>query len=200
MIIQLPEIKAVRTGYAVIFDPETLFVKSIKKNRNIPDDENYLETTFEDVKDIIEGKESIRHCRIVYDIKTKQYQLARNNLEDPVYTVSELIYRIPETNNDTADLQIIQDIKNTCWKILMGNDLRTKLTNQSINVNMEISLSVTEGNNPNILYRTLKFSLKELMQKHYVILDFKQEREFNAEPISLYTIKRFDTYSYEVIK
>jgi hypothetical protein len=65
---------------------------------------------------------------------------------------------------------------------------------------MDVSISVTEENNPNILYRTLTFSLKELLQKHYVIIDFKQDREFNAEPVSLYTIQRFDTYSYEVNK
>lgn len=200
MKIQLPQAQTVETNYAVIYNPDTLAVSAVRKNRNIPEDASYLETTYEDVKDILEGKELLRHCRVVYDVKTKQYQLARNNLDDDVYKVSELIYKIPYKEAVSADIQVVQDLENTCWKILIGEDLSSKLTNKSINVNMDISLSVTEENNPNVLYRTLKFSLRELMQKFYVIIDFKQEREFNGEPVSLYTIQRFDTYSYEVIK
>lgn len=200
MNIILPRAEVVATNYAVVFDPETLQVQAIKKNRNMSENDTYLETTFEDVKDILEGKELLRHCRVVYDIKTKQYQLARNNLDTKLYSVSELIYQIPLDNSETADIQIVQDLENTCWKILMGAELRNKLTNNSINVNMDVSISVTQAENPNILYRTLSFSLKELVQKFYVIIDFKQDREFKGDPVSLYTIQRFDTYSYEVKK
>jgi len=200
MRVEFPPIVKVDTNYAVIFNPDNFLVTAIKKNRDIPKDVSYLETTFEDVRDIIEGKETLKSCKVAYDIKTKQYQLVRNNIEQPVYTVSELIYKIPIEEESEAEIQVIQDIENTCWKIFMSDDLRTKLTNDAVNVNIDVSLSVTEENNPNILYRTLKFSLKELMQKFYIIIDFKQEREFNAEPVSLYTIQRFQTYSYEVKK
>jgi len=199
MRIILPEVK-VDNSYAVVFDPDTLAIHSITRKHSVTEHDTWLETTYEDVEPILSGKENLNQCNVIYDMKSKQYQLSRNTLDNPIYNVTELIYQVPESTEEPADIQVVQDVKNTCWKFLMGDALRTKLTNNRINANIEVSFSITEENNPNVLYRTLSFSLKDLLQNFYVVLDFKQEREFSGEPVSVYTIHKFDTYSYEVIK
>ncbi len=52
---------------------------------------------------------------------------------------------------------------------------------------------------PNILYKTLQFTFDKLINGKYIVLPFSEKFEFDNEPISVYTIKKFDSYKYEVI-
>jgi hypothetical protein len=126
------------------------------------------------------------------------YELQRNTIEQPVYNVNELIHEITEVIED-ADIQVVQDLKNTCWKFLISKELRSNLVENKVSLKVNLGFSITQKNNPNVLYRTLVFPFSQLVNDYYVVLDFKNDFEFNGDPISLYTIKRFDTYSYEVI-
>jgi len=67
-----------------------------------------------------------------------------------------------------------------------------------VSLKTHLSFSVTEKNNPNVLYRTLSFPFSQLVNDFYVVKDFKNDYEFNGDPVSVYTIKRFDSYSYEI--
>lgn len=198
MRIQLPQVELARSKYAVVFDPETLAVTAVRKSRNLPESLSYTEVEFDEVQDIIEGKESIRSKRVFYDLKTETYKLVKNT-DDSEYKLSELIYKVPKKHYKNAEIQVIQDIPNSCWKIHINDSLKKRLTSAHVNVNIDMCLSVTEENNPNILYRMLKFSLRDLIQKSSVVFAFVNTKEFTAESASIYTVQRFDSYSYEVI-
>ena len=158
-----------------------------------------IAVSVEDVESLINGDEPFESCSVVFNTKLKMYELQRNTIEQPLYNVGDLIYEITQPVAN-ADIQVIQDIKNTCWKFLISEDLRANLVDNRVSLNVHLGFSITEKNNPNVLYRTLSFPFKQLVDEYYVVLDFKNDFEFNGDPISLYTIKRFDTYSYEVNK
>jgi len=158
-----------------------------------------IAVSVEDVESLINGDEPFESCSVVFNTKLKMYELQRNTIEQPLYNVGDLIYEITQPVAN-ADIQVIQDIKNTCWKFLISEDLRANLVDNRVSLKVHLGFSITEKNNPNVLYRTLSFPFKQLVDEYYVVLDFKNDFEFNGDPISLYTIKRFDTYSYEVNK
>lgn len=186
----------VATGYRVYFDTTTGNILSVTNDPNATDDNPSIETTFEDVEDILAGKESITDVKVIYNTQTKLYELDRNTLDKYVYNINDWLY---ECNNDTnADIEIIQDLKNTCWKFYIGKELEAKLNEQKVTLNIDCNFFITEKNNPNVLHKTLSFPLAQLRNEFYIVLPFSEEYEFDGTPLSIYTTRRFDTYSYEV--
>ena len=99
------------------------------------------------------------------------------------------------------DITITKNVKDTCWKFTIGGDLEMNILAQKISLtNSSISFSITKKDDPNILYKTLRFSFDKLINGKYLVLPFSEKFEFDNEPVSVYTIKKFDSYKYEVIK
>jgi len=186
----------VATGYRVVFDSVTGNIISVTNDPNIPDDNPSIETTYEDVEDILTGEESITDIKVTYNTQSKLYELDRNVLDSNVHDINDWLY---ECNDDVnADIRIIQDLKNTCWKFYIGKELQAKLNEQKVTLNVDCHFHITEKNNPNVLHKTLSFSLNQLRNEFYIVLPFSEDYEFDGMPLSVYTIRRFDTYSYEV--
>lgn len=183
----------------VYFDIETGNVLQITNEKINDNNLSYIIVSTEDVETIISGEESFESCAVVYNTKLKLYELQRNTIEQPVYNVNDLIYEITGSVKN-PDIQVIQDLKNTCWKFLISKDLRANLVDNKVSLKVNLGFSITQKNNPNVLYKTLTFPFSQLVNDYYVVLDFKNNFEFNGDPISLYTIKRFDSYSYEINK
>jgi|SRR6056300_59045 len=182
----------------VYFDIEIGSILKITNEKLDDNNQSHITVSTEDVLTLINGEEPFESCSVVYNTKLKLYELQRNTIEQPVYNVNELIHEITEVIED-ADIQVVQDLKNTCWKFLISKELRSNLVENKVSLKVNLGFSITQKNNPNVLYRTLVFPFSQLVNDYYVVLDFKNDFEFNGDPISLYTIKRFDTYSYEVI-
>ena len=108
-----------------------------------------------------------------------------------------MIYQIPI--NTEADITIIQDIPNTCWKFLISEELEVELRSKFINLKSILHFSITEQNNPNILYKTILVDLEQLVKNHYQVFDFTAEFEKENIPLSVFTTKRFNSYSYKRI-
>ena len=101
--------------------------------------------------------------------------------------------------NTEADITIIQDIPNTCWKFLISEELEVELRSKFINLKSILHFSITEQNNPNILYKTILVDLEQLVKNHYQVFDFTAEFEKENIPLSVFTTKRFNSYSYKRI-
>lgn len=195
VIWEAPKAK-VGSPYRVYFEANTGNIISVTNDIEQRDDYPSVETTFEDVEDILTGEEFITSVKVVYNTQTKLYELDRNTLDNYVYNINDWLY---ECNDDTnADIQIIQDLKNTCWKFYIGEELKARLNEQKVTLNVDCHFHVTEKNNPNVLHKTLSFPLSQLRSEFYIVLPFSEQYEFDGVPVSIYTIRKFDTYSYEV--
>ena len=190
------EIPELDNTFKIYFDIETGNIKTITNEPIESDEWSHIDTTDEDVVSLISGEEPLDTCRVEFNTKLKIYELTRNSIDNDIFNVDELIYEIK--NNKDADIQVVQDVENTCWKFLISEKLRNSLTENKVSLKTHLSFSVTEKNNPNVLYRTLSFPFSQLVNDFYVVKDFKNDYEFNGDPVSVYTIKRFDSYSYEI--
>ena len=184
--------------YAV-FNSETGELISLLNYK--PKDCNFIEVDGLEVTGLLSGAEQMSYYYVHFSKIKKTYELRlRINTNIDSYSVNDLIYEIPKNSIDNADLSITQNIKDTCWKIQIGGDLKANILSQHISLNNKVSLSVTRKNDPNILYKTLHVDFSSLENNKYVILPFTDKFEFEGEEVSIYTMKKFDEYSYGVIQ
>lgn len=182
----------------VVFNPDTSEVLSIPNYK--PESGSYIEVDPQEVRGLLLGVEPMSYYYVHYSKLTKKYELRlrlNNNIDS--YNVNDLIYEVPKRKKTNADITITQDTKDTCWKIQIGGDLKANILAQQVSLNNTISFSVTRVNDPNILYKTLQLNFAKLENNKYVIFPFTEEFEFQGEPVSIYTMKKFDRYSLEVI-
>ena len=164
-------------------------------------DETSIKVEFSKVKDIISGKKSFFDFIVVYDSVQLSYilseKITNNNF---AFNASDYIYEIPKLSKfDNADITVIQDLKEKKWKFKFNTLLKDQLMLQQISINTPMIISITKPGNPHVLYRMLKVSFDEIL---YDNLDFSVEFQYDIEmsvDLSIYTIKKLNSYKHEVI-
>lgn len=197
-MVILKQEEQINKRYAV-FNSETGELLSLPNYK--PEKCDFIEVDPLEVAGLLSGEDQMSYYYVHYSKITKGYELRlriNNNIDS--YSVNDLIYEIPKNNLDNADLNITQNIKDTCWKIRIGGNLKANILSQHISLNNTVSLSVTRKNDPNILYKTLYVDFSSLENNKYVIIPFTDKFEFKGEEVSIYTMKKFDEYSYGVIQ
>lgn len=159
-----------------------------------------IEVDLEEVKDIINGAESKRNYRVQYNPKTKDLELVNvNRYKFDGVTVNDFIYEIPEQSSDDPDLTVVQDIPNSCWKIILGKNLKSNLRKQGLKLNTKLYFSITAKHDPNVLYKTLEVDFSQVANENYAVLDFSMPFENKDTEISIFTSRKFDTYLFKRI-
>lgn len=182
----------------VYFDKDTGSVLHIVKSLKHDESNPYIEVDVSEVRPVIEHKISVSDLKIEFDPKEKQYKFKKTKLATEVYDVNESIYKF--SNSRIADIILIQDIPNTCWKVEIDKILRTNLIKTQVGLDVLLTFSITVKDNPNILLKLLKISLRDLVNNGYSILPFTQEFENLGTKVSIYTSRKFNTYSHKVLK
>lgn len=182
-----------------------MFVKYLEDSGEIigigpRQDVNYhtIQVDFEEVKGIIEGKESKRNYRVEYNPKKKDLELIHVHEQSfDGSLVRDFIYEIPQTQHPDPDLLVVQDQKNTCWRIKLGSELQQKLKSKGIRLNSLLDFSITAPHDPNILFKTFSVDFSNIFQDREVLVDFSMPFETTDQPVSVFTAKRFDSYQYK---
>jgi len=179
----------------VCFDKDTGKINSI--TNELPDSvNNFIEVETEEVSTLLSGKEPFSSYIVEFDPLDSMLKLRHKSDLNKVYIdINKAIYKVP-SDIKNADVQIIQDFENTCWKFLLGNNLKNNLKSGGINYNAKLIFSITKKHDPNLLYRTLQVNLRELVQKNYFILPFEMEFEKDKKDVSIFTEKLFSKYNY----
>lgn len=94
------------------------------------------------------------------------------------------------------DVKIVQDNYYKCWTIKLDKKTINTLKNTYLG-NDTLYFSITSKNDPNILYRIFKCSIKELLD-NTISFSFEYSWEFENEEVSVYTPKYFKKYIHEV--
>ena len=180
----------------VIYDTEN----NVTSITNVmPINGNYLEVALEEVEPFFQGKDNYLHYQVKLNPKTTLLELTpKTDYEEDAFDINQVIYEVP-TTQDTADLSIVQDCPNKCWKFFPSTELKNGVATQNFGRRIDLFFSVTKLHNPNILYRQLIVRFDKLLQEHYFIVDFKYPFEFEGTDISVFTNKRFNSYNYKKI-
>ena len=166
----------------------------IEKISKRPDEKlDSLKLPYNNVKDLLEGKESLVNYRVEYDFLEKKYILKSTQQWQSDQLITAFIYEIPNCTDDDYEIRVIQNNVERCWTLEINPNFIKKLQDQNIKFNpVEQQFSVTKRYDPNILYRTLRFNTN-------TSIPFENDFEFDNEEVSVYTIRKFSTYIHEVI-
>lgn len=183
----------------VYYDPDSGFIHAISSNKQEDIQFPFIEVLKEDVRPIQLGTVCIKNVRVKYNIDEKKFKLEQQKENLELFDVSDEICEF-ENDLDNADIIVVQDIKNTCWKILIDKTVRSVLLANMIEKKVFLTFSVTEKDNPNILFKILRVPMLDLLQQGYIILPYTENFEKENVNLSLYTSKKFASYSYKVSK
>lgn len=178
----------------VIFEKDTGKVLGVSPKN---EEKNSIPVDLEDVKGILDGTESKKSYRVEYNPKIKELELQNLHLQSfDGASVDDFIYEVPEGASEDSDIAIEQNIPETCWKVKIGKQLKRNLRRQGIRLNSVLNFSITAKHDPNILYKTLSVDFSRILNDNYVVLDFDMQFEREKTPVSVFTSRRFDTYSF----
>lgn len=117
-------------------------------------------------------------------------------LQGNLVLIKDKIYRVEKSK----DVVVRQNTVKKCWEISLNNQLKNFLIQSKKLTDSMLYFSVTEKHDPNILYRSINFSLSDLLSSKSYVIPFKYDFEFKNTDISIYTAKYFDSYGHEIIK
>jgi len=114
--------------------------------------------------------------------------------------IGKSLYQANMLDERDSDINVVQNNLLGCWEIYLGR--KTKKSLELINYigNDTLYFSVTARHDPNILYRTMEFSLTKLMNNKVQKYPYQYDWEFNREDVSVYTSKFFETYTHEILE
>jgi len=187
----------------IYYDPDNGNLKGISNQSNelnLP----YITLNLEEINSIITGTKPIHEYKVVFSPDAKEFVLIHvEEEEDTLESINDIIYQYPfkidtsiplefDINND---ITIVQDYTDTCWKFYMHGDLARSLQKKKLYFDNVHELYVTALNDPNILYKTMRVPLKELVTNYFYILPF-DDIDYNETKISIYSRKLFSRYQY----
>jgi len=186
----------------VNYIPETGEIKSISSVQ----DYNLASVVVQlnQVQGILEGTDQIDNYKIVFSPDEKDFVFTRKDEEeDLLQSINEVIFQLPFSINTAYptvfdpynDITIIQDYVDTCWKFYINGVLANSLKERSLYFDKDFHFYVTAYNDPNVLYKTLEVSMKELIHNYYCILPFDNS-DYEEIQISIFTRKLFTKYQY----
>ena len=181
--------------YRVYFDLETGKIEAIT-NKEIEGKTTFFETPVQEVEDFVIGNKNLTRHKVVFNVKDQRYNIIHDQDTIIVYA-DDLIFKI----NQLPDAQIIvtQDIKNSVWKVQANSTIREQMKSVQSRLEETMYFSITEKGNPNILINHFYLSIKDIIEQDQVTFDFSSQEERNFDLISVYTNRKFDRYTHEVI-
>ncbi len=180
---------SIATKRFVVYDADG-YILSIQNKED--DKQNNLVVDLKEVEKFLDGSDSFTKYRVEYDFIDKEFKIVNVQQYHETFMRESFLYKIPNDNND-VEIKIIQDNRNLCWKLEIDPQLPAELKSKSINIDPTKQFySVTKKNDPNVLLAMLKFD-------HTLTIPFESNFKFDKNPVSVYTMRKFNSYKHEVI-
>jgi len=165
----------------VNFDISTGEIESVGPSKS--DTMESIEVSYGEVERILEFKDKKSDYKVVFNTLNKSFELKH---ESEVQTVYQVFIEIEKDIKD-ADIEILFSPKNQMIEIFTSDNVKKVL--DTTNINSEVTFSITEKDNPHILYLLLQADLRK--QNKFLYTD--------NETFSIYTKRQFAKYSYRII-
>ena len=186
--------------FYIHYDPITTLGVNLRNYLDSTDPLPYVEFN-QDEFDFSSPSFSICNYRIIADerklIKIEEKVIPISKIADFIYEIPKVISKDRITYADRPfDLLIEQNNPLSEFRIKLSKPLKEKFALQGKN-NQSMHVYVTALNDPNILYKTLKFTFGELIQHEYYTLPFE---DFNGDMANVYALKYFQEYVHVDIR
>ena len=183
------------TTYRVYFDNDTGRIQAIT-NKEIESKFESFEVPVQEAEGFVVGTRNMTKHKVVFDVKEQRYKIVSDQESIHVY-VDDHIFQI----NNLKNPQIIveQDIAQSKWIVRASDAIKSSMSSVGPRLEEVMFFSITEYGNPNILYNHFYVSINDVVSNDSLEFDFSSQEEHVASNISVYTNRKFDIYSHEVI-
>jgi len=165
----------------VNFDISTGEIESVGPSKS--DTMESIEVSYGEVERILEFKDKKSDYKVVFNTLNKSFELKH---ESEVQAVYQGFIEV-EQNMDHADIEILFSPKNQMIEIF--TDIRLLNILDTTSINSEVTFSITEKDNPHVLYSLLQADLRKQNKFLYT----------GSKTFSIYTKRQFAKYSYRII-
>ncbi|MGY8864042.1 MAG: hypothetical protein ACKVJK_00300 [Methylophagaceae bacterium] len=188
IILETPKFELV---YKVYFDKDTGNILSIS---NVEQD---IETNFiiaiQDALPYLDGTKNVTRHKVVYDIRTSSYIIV-DKYKKLEIDVNDNVYKIEQQANAQVIVSFLPQTRT--WKVALSDNAKQDLQTKKERINQALQFSVTQKNNPNILHEYFTTTVERLLDSP-ITLD--SQMLFNIDKYSVYTNRKFQKYSCEVV-
>ncbi|MDA7712380.1 hypothetical protein N9C48_00330 [bacterium] len=188
IILKTPKFEIV---YKVYFDQDTGNIISIS---NVEQD---TETNFiidiQDARPYLDGTKSVTRHKVVYDIRTSSYIIV-DKYKKLEADVNDNVYKIKQQDN--AQITVSFLAQSNMWKVALSDSAKKDLESKKERINQLLQFSVTQKNNPNILHDYFTTTVQQLLENPIMI---NSQSQFEIDKYSVYTNRKFQKYSCEVV-
>ena len=184
--MELFDFKPVETNPTyVIFNPDSGEIQRLTGDKQ---NANCLEITHDKYKELTAN--SITKYRVEFNPATTVYEIVDKNKNDNIeLLVDNLLHLVPETKEET-DIILVKDYKEEKWKLKFGKTFGLQLKEKNVQLKITKHFSITQENDPHVLFHYEVISLAELITETKV----KRKLPLDLRHCSIYTIKLFDKY------
>lgn len=169
-------------------------------SNRITSDDPYIEVENTEVKSITDGQDQITNFRVEYDTLLKQYILKHKKINNKSFiSIKNNIFQIPDYSVNEYDLKVIRDNVSKVWIFELNAELRKNLKTSHSNYSNMMHFSITDKNDPNCLLQLITLKVNDLVNNKQLKIKFLKENAFDNKQVSVYTIRKFQSYSYEEI-
>jgi len=159
---------------------------------------NYIVVDIEDVYNLITGKEVVSNYVVLFDTVTKQHILSHRYIEDEYqFDINDQIYLVPANNKNRPDVIITHNKNEKKWTVELDRAIQDNLLSNKLSFRSDMGFSITKAHDPHVLYQYIYCAIDDL-KNGKVEVNFASDLELDSSAVSVYTIKRFEKYSYEV--
>lgn len=196
LLKQQEELIAKKPVFYIHYDPSTKDLSSIRNFLDVTDPFPYVEMKEEDLS-INPDKFNLKNYKLVtIDGKNSLEKIATE--KSLITKISDFIYEVPKIYSDTRispadhpyDLLIEQMNPLGEFRIKLSRLLREKFSLQRGDTHV-VCLYVTAVNDPNILYKTLRMTMGELIVNEYYTVPFE---DFKGDDVNIFGYRYFEKY------
>ncbi len=188
IILQTPNFEIIHKVY---FDKNTGNILSIS---NVDQDlEDFFIADTEDIRPFLNKEKDVTRHKVIYDIKTSAYVIV-DKYKKLEADVNDNVYKILPQDNAQVIVRYIKATK--VWQINLSDNAKKELSNKKERIHQALNFSVTQKNNPNILHEYFTTTVQKLLEDAE---SFKSQSQFDLNKFSVYTNRKFQKYSCEVI-
>lgn len=144
----------------------------------------------------IDGDTEIKEYVIDYPIKITSYRQLKKGTQ---VLIGKKLYLFNKSSVKSSDITVIQNNISGCWEIELSQQARQGLERSMYVGSDVLYFSITSKYDPNIVYRTIEFSVSDILIKAIQKYPYQFKWEYEQEDVSVYTSKFFESYKHEVL-
>jgi hypothetical protein len=192
LLAQALALSNVSLVYRVYFDKDTGNLLSITNEENLTYT-NFVEFDYDAVREFLVEKKQLSKYKIIFiDQSTPKIVSIYEESSTGIF-----LTKVPVVDNWDNMFTIENYPLLKKWGFQIRPDQKQSLLKYNLNTSLEIY--IVDNSSMNFIYRTIKLSVNDLINKDRELVDYHLDKEGDINNISVYVKQFFSTVGYQIL-